>query len=216
MPAQLSLDLAAPASRVELVPGMFLLAAFASGVADALVDLVDALARVAPFRHMKTPGGLSMSAAMTNTGALGWTSGPGGYRYTAADPETEAPWPAMPSAFAELATRAAETAGFPGFTPDACLVNRYAPGAKMGLHQDRDERDLTAPIVSVSLGLPATFLVGGATRAETPRRVPLAHGDIVVFGGPARLLFHGVATIRAGDHPRLGAFRVNLTFRRAG
>jgi alkylated DNA repair protein (DNA oxidative demethylase) len=153
---------------------------------------------------------------MTNCGALGWISDRGGYRYAARDPQTQRAWPAMPDAFLELATRGAERAGFPGFVPDACLVNRYEPGARLTLHQDRDERDFSAPIVSVSLGLPAVFLFGGERRSDRVQRVALAHGDVVVWGGPTRLRFHGVLPLADGRHPLTGRHRVNLTLRKAG
>jgi alkylated DNA repair protein (DNA oxidative demethylase) len=189
---------------------------FALALAEGVQrDLAPVLA-AAPLRHLRTPGGQAMSVATTNCGALGWVSDHRGYRYEAADPVSGQPWPVMPASFHALAVSAAARAGFPGFAPDACLINRYAPGARMSLHQDRDERDLAQPIVSVSLGLPATFLWGGPQRAGRTRRVPLAHGDVVVWGGPARLHFHGVLPLAAGEHPRLGACRINLTFRRAG
>ena len=187
----------------------------------AIPDEVELLAAVqnvasnAPFRHMVTPGGFRMSVAMTNCGAAGWVTDRTGYRYDAKDPASGKPWPAMPTAFLDLAQRAAGAAGFAAFIPDSCLVNRYAPGAKLSLHQDKNERDFTAPIVSVSLGLPATFLFGGAKRSDPPRKIPLRHGDVVVWGGPTRLAFHGVATLKDGEHPALGRERVNLTFRKA-
>lgn len=156
-----------------------------------------------------------MSVALTNCGQVGWVTDRTGYRYDAIDPVTGRPWPAMPQAFADLAAEAAEAAGFCGFRPDACLINRYAPGARLSLHQDRDERDLDQPIVSVSLGLPAIFLWGGKTRADRPRRVPLMHGDVVVWGGPDRLTFHGVHPLAEGEHVLTGAYRFNFTFRRA-
>ncbi len=181
--------------------------------------LLAALARVeaeAPFRHMTTPGGFTMSVALTNCGSLGWTTDARGYRYTTLDPLTERPWPALPDAFLRLATTAAACAGFPGFVPDACLVNRYVPGARMSLHQDRNERDLDAPIVSVSLGVPARFLFGGATRAEPPTRVELVHGDVAVWGGVDRLRFHGVMPLQEASDPLLGRTRINFTLRKAG
>jgi alkylated DNA repair protein (DNA oxidative demethylase) len=157
-----------------------------------------------------------MSVAMTNCGALGWVSDRKGYRYAAADPETGLAWPAMPEAFRKLARTAAAAGGYPGFEPDACLINRYVPGAKMSLHQDRDERDFAAPLVSVSLGLPAVFQFGGLSRKDPVRRVGLEHGDVVVWGGESRLFFHGVMPLKEGVHPLAGACRINLTFRRAG
>jgi alkylated DNA repair protein (DNA oxidative demethylase) len=169
----------------------------------------------APWRHLTTPGGYRMSVAMTNCGDVGWVSDETGYRYDPRDPLSGEHWPAMPQAFLQLAADAAEAAGYEGFSPDACLVNLYAPGARLSLHQDRDERDRSAPIVSVSLGLPATFLFGGLKRAERPQRVALQHGDVVVWGGPSRLTYHGVTPLPAGTHALLGDCRVNLTFRKA-
>jgi alkylated DNA repair protein (DNA oxidative demethylase) len=164
---------------------------------------------------MVTPGGHSMSVAMTNCGSAGWVTDRSGYRYDGVDPESRAPWPTMPPSFRELATQAAAEAGFDGFAPDACLINRYQPGARMSLHQDKDEDDFSAPIVSVSLGLPATFLFGGMQRSDKPRRFRLEHSDIVVWGGPSRLFFHGVAPLADGEHTLLGRQRINLTFRKA-
>lgn len=207
-------DLFTPERRREaLAEGAVLLRGFAFDRAEALIGAVEDIARAAPFRHMVTPGGFSMSVAMTNCGQAGWVTDRGGYRYDARDPETGRPWPAMPPAFADLAGQAAAEAGSADFTPESCLINRYQPGARMSLHQDRNERDLGQPIVSVSLGLPAVFLFGGSKRADRPRRISLHHGDVVVWGGPARLTFHGVAPLRDGDHPLLGHHRINLTFR---
>lgn len=155
-----------------------------------------------------------MSVAMTNCGAVGWVSDRRGYRYDAIDPDSGQPWPAMPDVFADLALQAAAKAGFPDFHPQACLVNRYEPGAKLSLHQDKDELDFNAPIVSVSLGLPATFLFGGLNRTDKTARYRLAHGDVVVWGGPARLAYHGVMPLADGEHPLLGNQRINLTFRK--
>lgn len=209
----------ASAAPLMLEPGACVLRGFALPQADALRRELLAVLDAAPPRHLVTPGGKTMSVAMTNCGALGWVSDRSGYRYTPTDPLSGRPWPAMPAAFRALAASAAAHAGFEdeeGFAPDACLVNRYAPGARLTLHQDRDERRLGQPIVSVSLGLPAVFLWGGARRADPVRRVPLAHGDVVVWGGPARLHHHGVLPLAPGEHPFMGAFRVNLTFRCAG
>jgi DNA oxidative demethylase len=183
--------------------------------AAALLAAVERIAAAAPFRHMVTPGGWRMSAAMTSCGQVGWVTDETGYRYAPADPATGRSWPAMPVRFRRLAKAAATTGGFPGFAPDACLINRYAPGARLSLHRDEDERDFTAPIVSVSLGLPAMFLFGGGRRSDRPRRIPLANGDVVVWGGPARLAYHGVAPLAAGDDPLTGQCRINLTFRKA-
>ena len=210
-------DLFPPAQQdVGLAPGAALLGGFARPWEAPCIAALKRIAEAAPFRHMVTPGGHRMSIAMTNCGTLGWVTDRTGYRYDRRDPETGRPWPAMPEIFADLATQAAARAGFEDFVPDACLVNRYEPGAKLSLHQDRNERDLSAPIVSLSLGLPAVFLLGGPRRADPPRRVPLAHGDVVVWGGPARLRYHGVLPLEAGQHPLLGGCRINLTFRRAG
>ena len=164
---------------------------------------------------METPGGFRMSVAMSNCGTLGWVADQTGYRYQAVDPESALPWPAMPALFQQLAADAAAQAGFANFAPDACLINRYEVGARMSLHQDKDERDLTQPIVSVSLGLPAVFQFGGLKRTDPVSRVTLTHGDVVVWGGVDRLRYHGVLAIKAGEHPLLGACRLNLTFRKA-
>jgi DNA oxidative demethylase len=200
---------------LELAPGARLLGGFALPREDALRTALAAVAAQAPFRHMLTPGGRRMSVAMTNCGEAGWISDRSGYRYVGLDPQSGRPWPALPEAFLELAAGAAGRAGFAGFVPDACLVNRYDPGARLSLHQDRDERDFSAPIVSVSLGLPAVFLFGGERRADRARRVALAHGDVVVWGGPARLRFHGVLPLAEGRHPFTGRHRINLTLRKA-
>ena len=199
----------------QLEPGAFVLRAFALNEAPALLEAIRGVAQAAPFRHMTTARGLNMSVAMTNCGDAGWLSDRSGYRYDAIDPATNRPWPAMPDGFAHLARRAAGAAGFEGFAANACLINRYQPGTRLTLHQDRDEQDFAAPIVSVSLGVPATFLWGGATRTGRPRRVRLEQGDVVVWGGPARLNFHGVDTLREGHHALTGSARFNLTFRRA-
>ena len=201
--------------HTPLGPGAMVLRGVAAAEATALLAAVQGVARQAPFRRMVTPGGFTMSVAMTNCGQAGWITDRRGYRYGPIDPETGLPWPSMPDVFAALATRAAAEAGFPGFSPDACLVNRYEPGSRLSLHQDRNEHDLSAPIVSVSLGLPATFLFGGAQRSDRPRRIRLESGDVVVWGGPTRLAFHGIDTLADGTHPLTGACRINLTFRRA-
>jgi alkylated DNA repair protein (DNA oxidative demethylase) len=182
---------------------------------EVLDGLRDVVAQT-PFRHMVTPGGgFRMSVAMTNCGSFGWVTDKTGYRYDAVDPETAKHWPRMPASFLQVAEDAAANAGFPSFKPDACLINRYEPGARLSLHQDRNERDFLQPVVSVSLGIPAIFLFGGSKRADKTIRVPLEHGDVVVWGGPARLRYHGVVPLKAGHHPLLGGQRINLTFRKA-
>lgn len=201
--------------QLPLGTGALLLRGFAREAAPSLMACTREVLAAAPLRHMTTPGGHRMSVAMSNCGQTGWVTDRRGYRYTATDPASGHPWPPMPDLFARLASHAAASAGFAGFSPDACLINRYAPGAKMSLHQDKDERDLAAPIVSVSLGLPAIFLFGGARRNERPQRAPLENGDVVVWGGTARLNFHGIAPLADGEHPLTGPYRFNLTFRKA-
>ena len=197
-----------------LAPGAVVLRGFATAREAALKDGVARVTAAAPFRHLITPGGFRMSVAMTNCGELGWVSDRRGYRYDPVDPESGARWPALPESFRALARDAAARAGYDGFVPDACLINCYAPGARLSMHQDRDEKDLRAPIVSVSLGLPAVFLWGGDERADKARRVALHHGDVVVWGGPSRLRFHGVLALKDGEHPFAGGHRINLTFRK--
>jgi len=206
----------ADTTRAEpLCPGAVLLRGFASALEMPLLDGVREVVAKAPLRRMITPGGLRMSVAMTNCGSLGWVSDRAGYRYAAFDPATGLPWPAMPAAFASLAGDAAERAGFANFNPDVCLINRYEAGARLSPHQDRDERDYEQPIVSVSLGVGAMFLLGGLRRSDRTARLRLEHGDVVVWGGPARLRYHGVLPLEAGAHPLTGAQRFNLTFRKA-
>ncbi|MGA2117595.1 MAG: DNA oxidative demethylase AlkB [Bryobacteraceae bacterium] len=203
-----------PRSTERLEEGAVLLRGFATSQDSALVEAVAGIARSAPFRHLVTPGGYTMSVAMTNCGRVGWVSDRTGYRYDTADPDTGGPWPAMPEAFLDLAVRAAAEAGFAAYDPHACLINRYLAGAKLGLHRDRDEKDAWAPIVSVSLGLPAVFLWGGHERSDPVRRLRVENGDVAVWGGPARFVYHGVAPLKDGLHPLTGAARINLTFRK--
>jgi alkylated DNA repair protein (DNA oxidative demethylase) len=200
---------------VALAPGAVLLKRFALAEAGALLADVRKVDALAPFRHLVTPGGFRMSVAMTNCGEVGWVSDRSGYRYDRADPMTGCRWPPMPVSFRRIATATASTAGFDDYVPDVCLINRYVPGARLSLHQDRNELDDEAPIVSVSLGLPATFLFGGFERSDRCLRVTLEHGDVVVWGGPARMRFHGVLPLAEGLHPELGVQRINLTFRTA-
>jgi DNA oxidative demethylase len=206
-----------PSRRDEILcTGAVVLRGFALPNERPLLRAIETIAAQAPFRHLITPGGFRMSVGMTNAGSLGWVSDRRGYRYDPIDPDSGKPWPGVPDVFLELAGTAAARAGFSGFVPDACLVNRYEPGTRLTLHQDRNERDFSQPIVSVSLGIPAVFLFGGMQRTDRALRVPLAHGDVVVWGGPARLRYHGVLPLKPNHHEALGECRINLTFRRAG
>lgn len=202
--------------KEQLGPGALVLRQFAVREEAAILAALQSVEARAPFRHMVTPSGYRMSVAMTNCGSLGWVTDKTGYRYDAIDPVSGRPWPSMPESFLRLATAAAAEAGFAKFVPDGCLINRYEPGTKLSLHQDRNERDYDQPIVSVSLGIPAVFLFGGLKRADKTSRVTLTHGDVVVWGGPARLRYHGVMPLKEGRHPLLGGQRINLTFRKAG
>ena len=201
-------------AREALEEGAVLLRGFAAAEAPLLLEEVALISQAAAFRHLITPGGYTMSVAMTNCGRVGWVSDRTGYRYDRLDPGTGLPWPAMPEAFRSLAARAAAEAGFEHYDPDACLINRYAAGARLSLHQDRDEKDAWAPIVSVSLGLPAVFLWGGKRRSDSVRRMQLENGDTVVWGGPARFVYHGVAPLKDGEHPLTGSPRINRPFRK--
>lgn len=214
MSGDLFAALRVPAAE-KIADGAMWLRAFADEQTPALLAAIEQLTALSPLRQMQTPGGYTMSVAMSNCGAFGWVTDRRGYRYQREDPLTAQPWPDMPQVFIELAMRAAAAAGFDNFVPDACLINRYVPGARMSLHQDKNERDMTQPIVSVSLGLPATFLFGGDQRATKPLRMRLESGDVVVWGGPARLRFHGVDTLAQGVHDLTGSCRYNLTFRKA-
>jgi DNA oxidative demethylase len=204
-----------PLATEELAPGAAVFRGFAFERARALMAGVDQVVEHAPFRHLVTPGGFTMSVAMTNCGDAGWVSDRTGYRYDPIDPLSGKSWPPMPAVFLEIARDAAARLGFSPFTPDVCLINRYEPGARLSLHQDRDEKGYVDPIVSISLGLPATFQFGGDKRSDRPVRIPLVHGDVVVWGGPSRLRFHGVLPLKDGDHPMLGRKRINITFRKA-
>jgi alkylated DNA repair protein (DNA oxidative demethylase) len=201
--------------RERMAPGAVLLRGYALSREAELLAAIEAVSAEAPFRHMVTPGGYAMSVAMTTCGAVGWVSDRRGYRYSPTDPASGMAWPPMPASFRALATGAAAEAGYADFQPDSCLINRYEPGTKLSLHQDQDEQDFSRPIVSVSLGLKATFLFGGPQRGDPAAKFALQHGDLAVWGGPSRLFFHGVATLKDGAHPLLGRKRINLTFRRA-
>ena len=202
-------------AKEEMAEGAWLLRRYAFDNAGDLLAQIEGISATAPFRHMVTPGGFSMSVGMTNCGPFGWVTDRKGYRYQKTDPESGQPWPAMPETFLSLAIDAAKDAGYADFVPNACLINRYEPGAKMSLHQDKDERDFTNPIVSVSLGLPATFQFGGINRGDPVHKYPLSHGDVVVWGGPSRLFYHGIMPLKEGTHDAAGRARFNLTFRHA-
>ncbi|MCL5974946.1 MAG: DNA oxidative demethylase AlkB [Gammaproteobacteria bacterium] len=211
-------DLFAEANQLQfeqILPEVFLLRSFALQMAPQLLNQLDAVSAQSPFRRMQTPGGFYMSAAITNCGDVGWHSDRQGYRYSEIDPQTQQAWPAMPESFRELAATAAQQSGFSRFLPDVCLINRYEIGAKMGLHQDKDEKDFSQPIVSVSLGLPIVFQFGGPKRNDPVQRIPLQHGDVIVWGGAARRYYHGVLTLKPGQHLLTGSYRYNLTFRQA-
>ena len=201
------------ASAVEFAPDAVLFRAAVEPIAHELLREIGRVVDVSPLRTVMTPIGKPMSVEMTNCGRVGWVSDRKGYRYETHDPLTGKPWPIMPNPFADLAATMAARAGYDSFAPDACLINRYSAGSKMGLHQDRDEEDFSQPIVSVSLGLPIRFNFGGERRTDRTTKVNLRHGDVVVFGGVARLAFHGVGTLRRGTHELTGVYRYNLTFR---
>ncbi len=205
-----------PRRTEQIGASAFVLRGCALPYVAQLLPLLEPILKQAPFRHMVTPGGLRMAVALTNCGALGWVSDRRGYRYAPLDPDSGQPWPPLPEVFVRLAQDAAAQAGFPGFLPDACLINRYEPGTRLTLHQDKNEKDFAAPIVSVSLGIPAVFLFGGHERNDRTERVPLVHGDVAVWGGVDRLRYHGVMPLKHADHPLLGQQRINLTFRQAG
>ncbi len=204
-----------PAIDEQIGPQSFVFRGFALPFVEQLLPALEAILTQAPFRNMVTPGGYTMSVALSSCGEFGWTTDSQGYKYTRTDPQTGQSWPEMPEVFLALARAAAEAAGFADFIPDACLINRYIPGAKMSLHQDKDERGYQWPVVSVSLGIPAMFLFGGHARSDATRRVPLFHGDVVVWGGEDRLRYHGVMPIKQAEHPQLGEQRINFTFRKA-
>jgi DNA oxidative demethylase len=201
--------------RDAMAKGAVLLRGRALAFESEILAALHAISARAPFRHMTTPGGYVMSVAMTNCGAAGWITDRSGYRYDHLDPQSGLPWPALPDCFRDLARAAASDAGYPSFVPDSCLINRYEPGARLTLHQDKNERDYSHPIVSVSLGLPATFQFGGLKRTDPVRRFALRHGDVAVWGGPSRLYYHGVAELKDGEHGKLGRVRINLTLRGA-
>jgi DNA oxidative demethylase len=202
-------------AREVMADGAMLFRGLALPYEDELLRALDDITAAAPFRHMVTPGGFTMSVAMTNCGAAGWVTDRSGYRYDRNDPGSGKPWPEMPASFLRLAIEAATEAGYPDFRPDACLINRYGPGARLSLHHDKNERDFANPIVSVSLGLPVTFQFGGLKRADAVKKYALRHGDVAVWGGPSRLCYHGVAVLKDGEHPKVGRVRINLTFRGA-
>ena len=210
------MDLFDNSERQDILKDVVLLRGFVAPLEKEVLPALFTIMQLAPLRHMLTARGFAMSVATTNCGDLGWISDEKGYRYAASDPLTGNAWPQMPASFRQLAEQAASQAGFEDFTPDACLINRYQPSAKMGLHQDKDERDFSQPIVSVSLGIPAIFQIGGFARGDKALKLTLYHGDVLVWGGESRLRFHGVLPVKVGSHPALGECRINLTFRKAG
>ncbi len=199
---------------IHLAEGAQVLPSFAREMDDSLLNAVKQIITQAPLRHMTTPNGFQMSVAMSNCGQLGWVSDRKGYRYEPIDPITRKTWPTLPGIFLDLAKKAASYTGFENFLPDACLINCYEPGTRLSLHQDKDEHDSKAPIVSVSLGLPAIFLFGGLQREHPATRHRLEHGDVVVWGGPSRFVYHGIAPLANEYHSKVGRKRINLTFRR--
>ncbi|MDP3268237.1 MAG: DNA oxidative demethylase AlkB [Legionella sp.] len=203
-----------PQYQEQIGEGAVILRQFAQIFSIDLLRDLEAIIQFAPFRHMITPNGFKMSVAMSNCGQFGWISDKKGYRYDSLDPLTGLKWPEIPPSFLRLAVSAADLAGFSNFNPDACLINRYETGSKLSLHQDKDEHRLAEPIVSISLGIPAVFLFGGLKRTDKTHRYLLEHNDVVVFGGPARLRFHGILPIKQSYHPLTGAYRINLTFRK--
>ncbi|APZ43539.1 DNA oxidative demethylase AlkB [Acidihalobacter ferrooxydans] len=215
LPVDLLADAGIDETRIAIAPGAVLLRKFAEHMATPMLAAIGQVITQAPMRHMYTPGGRRMSVAMSNCGTYGWVTDQRGYRYTRTDPVSGKAWPPMPDVFREMARKAAEQAGYSDFNPDACLINRYMPGSRMALHQDKDEHDFSAPIVSMSFGLDATFLFGGPRRTDRPQRIPLGHGDVLVWGGPSRLHYHGITPLASGNHALTGDRRINLTLRRA-
>jgi len=202
-------------SKETMAEGAVLLRGAALPFEKEVMAALNEITAISPFRHMVTPGGFTMSVAMSNCGAAGWVTDRRGYRYDRLDPETGNPWPPMPGCFLDLAIAAAAEAGYAHFRPDACLINRYEPGARLSLHQDKNERDFANPIVSVSLGLPATFQFGGPKRNDLVKKFSVRHGDVAVWGGRSRLCYHGVSELKDGYHGSLGRVRINLTLRGA-
>ncbi|MDI9280121.1 DNA oxidative demethylase AlkB [Pantoea sp. EABMAA-21] len=200
---------------IQMSEGAVILKGFLLKHEQELLRNLERITDLSAFRHMVTPGGYRMSVAMTNCGPRGWVTDERGYRYSETDPETGHAWPEMPALYSQLARQAAAVAGYHDFCSDACLINRYIPGARLSLHQDKDEKNFTHPIVSFSLGLPATFDFGGRTRSAPVTPYLLEHGDVVVWGGPSRMFYHGIRTLKKGHHERMGSQRINLTFRRA-
>ncbi len=200
---------------IQITPGAVLLEGYALDDAAEIFAAIKQIEAVSPFRRMLTPNGRYMSIGITSCGNMGWVSDKSGYRYETLDPETGKPWPQMPVLLSDIAIQAAKEVGYHGFAPDVCIINRYEPGTKLSLHQDGDEKDFSHPIISVSLGLPATFLFGGLERSDKTKKIPLHHGDVFVFGGESRLVYHGIAPLKDGEHPLLGSQRINLTFRKA-
>ncbi len=211
-------DIYAPdfdALSIQISPDAVLFKAALKPVASSLLEEIRTISGANPFRQRKTPGGQLMSAAMTNCGAWGWVTDADGYRYSDIEPETGRTWLPIPAVWIQWVNLFCQRAGLGTFNPDACLINRYAPGAGMGLHQDKDEKDLAIPIVSFSLGAPVLFRWGGLNRQEPVSEFLLEHGDVLVWGGADRMRFHGVKKLRRYQHPLTGHYRYNLTFRQS-
>ena len=195
----------------EILSDMYILRSFTS--LASLIDEVKSVVQRAPLRYMQTPGGKKLNISMTNCGEYGWISESSGYRYTKHDPTSGQKWPNMPESFQLLAMQAARKCDFNGFKPNACLINHYKLGRNLTAHQDKNEPDLSQPIVSVSLGMSARFQIYGDSRNNKPLEIELYDGDVMVWGRSARLIYHGVKTNHSIPHPILGTHRINLTFR---
>jgi len=203
-------QLVAEPTHEEIFPGAVLMRSLALPQDNEFFTAAEAIIAARPLHHTTTPSGLPMGVMVTDCG----DSRAFANRWDTANPERMRLWPPMPPLLRDFAIRCAVRSGFPQFRPDACHINRYQAGTKLGLHQDRHECDWTQPIVSLSFGLECIFLLGGLQRTDKPRRILLEHGDVIVWGGPSRMRFHGVQPLKPGHHPLTGPYRYNLTFRK--
>jgi len=203
-------QLAAEPTHEEIFPGATLMRGLAQAQDGEFLEAMQGVLSAAPLHHATTPTGLPMGVMVSDCGT------PEAFRrrWDPANPAVRQMWPPMPRALLDFSLRCAVRAGFPLFRPDTCHVNRYQAGTKLGLHQDRHECDMSQPIVSVSFGLECVFLLGGLERTDSPKRILLEHGDVIVWGGPSRMRFHGVQPLKPGHHPLTGPYRYNLTFRK--